>query len=366
LPDRYERDVHCLLGLPFDAMDLAAAVSRIRDAAHSREPLFLSTPNLNFLIACLTDEAFRHSVLESDLCIADGMPLVWVAWLLRVPIRERVAGSTLFEKLRGESPNRISVFFFGGVGGIAEAACRTLNSSTGGMVCVGFEFPGFGSVEEMSSEQTITRLNASGAHFVVVSLGAKKGQAWIVRNRDRLAAPVICHLGAVMNFIAGTVKRAPRWMQHAGLEWLWRIREEPGLWRRYFGDGMAFLRLLATRVVPYCLWMFCNRRAPGKIDAAAIDILERETDIEVRLCGAWMQRNLAPLRKCFSRAALAGKSIRLDLTQVTYVDSAFVGLLLLLYGDCGRNGRSFSLSAPQDRVRRIFRYSGAQFLLDVR
>ena len=123
----FGRKVHCLLGLPFDAIDTAGAVQRIRHSVRSRQPCFLSTPNLNFLVACRTDGAFRDSVINSDLSIADGMPLVWVARLLGIPIRERVAGSTVFEKLR--TGERISVFFFGGLDGVAESACRKLSPS---------------------------------------------------------------------------------------------------------------------------------------------------------------------------------------------------------------------------------------------
>ena len=82
-----------LLGLPFDAVNMADAVQRVRDAAAQRTPCFISTPNLNFLINCLTDDQFRDSVINSDLSIADGMPLVWIARLMGIPIRTRVAGS---------------------------------------------------------------------------------------------------------------------------------------------------------------------------------------------------------------------------------------------------------------------------------
>lgn len=110
LPD-FGREVYCLLGLPFDAVDLAAAEKRIRAAASSGSPCLLTTPNLNFLVACLSDDAFRNSVINSDLSVADGMPLVWFARMLRIPIRERVAGSTLFDALRYGSGAKLAVFF---------------------------------------------------------------------------------------------------------------------------------------------------------------------------------------------------------------------------------------------------------------
>ncbi|RYH51318.1 MAG: glycosyltransferase, partial [Alcaligenaceae bacterium] len=202
----------------------------VRDAAFSRRSCFISTPNLNFLMAARTDAGFRGSVLRSDLSLADGMPLVWVARLLGIPIRERVPGAGLFEQLLRHPGEPITVYFFGGPPGAAEVACRQVNAVGTGLRCVGFDSPGFGSLESMSGAEHIDRINRSGAMFVIVSLGAKKGQAWIELNRHRLEAPVLCHLGAVVNFAAGTVERAPGWVQAAGAEWLWRIAQEPALW----------------------------------------------------------------------------------------------------------------------------------------
>lgn len=364
LSDGFERNVHCLLGLPFDAVDVAGAVSRIREAVARRQSCVFATPNINFVVACLTDDAFRTSVIESDLSIADGTPLVWIAKLLRVPIRERVSGSSVFGNLQDRDQSQISVYFFGGMDGVAEAACKRLNTIQSGLVCVGCHFPGFGSAEEMSSDETIARVNASGADFVVVSLGARKGLAWIARNRNRLSAPVISHLGAVINFAAGKLSRAPLWMQRSGLEWIWRIKEEPRLWRRYFADGLAFLRLLATRVVPYVWFMYRHRPAAQELESATIELRDEVGEMVIRLRGAWVLENLQTLRECFSRPALAGRDVRLEMEQVTYVDSAFIGLLMLLYGDRKRQGRRFSVGNTKERVRRIFRYACADFLLE--
>jgi N-acetylglucosaminyldiphosphoundecaprenol N-acetyl-beta-D-mannosaminyltransferase len=119
----FERRVVCVLGLPLDVIAMPAAVERVRAAVRQRTPLFLSTPNLNFAINGLRDPAFRDSVINSDLSVADGMPLVWVARLLGLPIRERVPGSGLLERLRDGGPlDQVSVYFFGGPEGVAQAA----------------------------------------------------------------------------------------------------------------------------------------------------------------------------------------------------------------------------------------------------
>ena len=363
-PD-FSRDVHCLLGLPFDAVGMAAAEARLRSAVTTSQRCFLSTPNLNFAIAAQNDAVFRDSVIHSDLNVADGMPLVWMARLLGIPLRERVAGSSLFERLRearaAEAP--IKVYFFGGPDGVAARAAERLNESGGGLRCVGFDSPGFGSIEQMSSQERIERINASGADFVVVSLGAKKGQAWIEHNLRRLKAPVVSHLGAVVNFVAGTVKRSPGWMGRVGLEWLWRIREEPTLWRRYWNDGIELLKLAATRVLP--LWVHTRLRAPGASQraAASVELAFDGSASVLVLRGAWVSRDLAPLRQALAQAAADARPLRLDLRALTHLDSAVTGLLSLLWAHRRQAGRPWQLDGIHPNARRYLQLACAEYLL---
>ena len=117
-------------------------------------------------------------------------------------------------------------------------------------------------------------VNASKADFVAASLGAKKGQLWLHRNHTRLDVPVRAHLGAAINFQAGTVKRAPLKFQAWGIEWVWRIKEEPQLWRRYASDGLLFLGLIFAHVLPLAIdnrWhRFKSRRWPRDLLVNAI------------------------------------------------------------------------------------------------
>lgn len=359
----FEREVHCLLGLPFDAVDIAGAVRSVREAAESGRRCFLSTPNLNFVVGCRTDGAFRESVLQSDLNIVDGMPLVWIARLLGAPIRERVAGSDLFAGLKAGSERRLKLYFFGGADGVAEAAARNVNARSLGVRCVGWESPGTGSVEALSRRESIERINASGADCLIVALGAKKGQAWIQRNRAAIAAPVISHLGAVVNFEAGTVRRAPRWMQRAGMEWLWRIREEFGLWRRYLADGRAFVRLFAFRVLPFAWHLHRSRPTPEALAAARAEVFETPQEIVIRLRGAWCRDNLGPLRGLLARAAVSAKNVRLNLGAVTHVDTSFMGLMAIAYGVLGKQRRRFACWPVSEPAQKLFRYGCVEFLM---
>lgn len=353
--------MHCLLGLPIDAVDLAGAERRIRAAAAARMPCFLSTPNVNFVIQSRRDGAFRDAVLHSDLSVADGTPLVWLARLAGIPVRERVAGASLFEALRSRADGTaLRVYFFGGPDGVAEAAGRRLEREAKGLVCAGYESPGFGSVEEMSGAETIERINASNADLLVVSLGARKGQAWIERNRSGLKVPVVAYLGAVVDFAAGTVRRAPFWMQKAGLEWLWRIRERPELWRRYLGDGLALAKLLVMRVLPYALYARTHSRYA--LAETRMETREEDNAYAVILQGAWTRANISMLRWCFRQAAQAGKDVRLEMTAVSHIDSAFLGLLMLLQGYLQQQGRRLAIVSVPRPVQRVMDYCCAEFL----
>ena len=132
----FDRDVRFILGLPFDVVSLDEAEAKLRASIRNRNRCVLTTPNLDFVVGCLGDAAFRNSVLRCDLSVADGWPIVFVARLLGAPLRERVAGSDLFERLRrGPPESAVSVYFFGGPEGAADAACRALNAEGGGTRC---------------------------------------------------------------------------------------------------------------------------------------------------------------------------------------------------------------------------------------
>ena len=332
----FDRPVVSILGLPFDAIGIDEAVQRIRDAAFEGRRCFVSTPNLNFAIAAQSDPAFRGSVLRSDLSLLDGMPLVWVARLLGLPVHGRVSGSDVFDALQRHPGPPLQVFLFGGPPGAAARAAESIDRRGGGLRCVGFDPAGFDSIEAMSGPGQIERINRSGAHFVVVALGARKGQAWIEHNAGRLAAPVLAHLGAVINFAAGTVRRAPPWMQWTGLEWLWRIREEPALWRRYWSDGVAAIRLLATRIAPDAI----DRRWPRRqADApAALEVLPASGRVTLRLRGDWSDGREAPLRTALQQWASRCDRVVVDLQGVGALGHAGVGLLLLAQGWFGARG----------------------------
>jgi len=355
VPD-FTRNLHCLFGLPFDVVSVEEAVDGVLAAVQSKRRCVLSTPNLNILVASRQDADFRAALIRSNLCVVDGMPLVWAGRWLGVPFRERVAGSGLFERLRNRPADArpLKVYLFGGGDGVAARAAKVLNAESGGVQCVGYASPGFGDVASMSTPEILDAINASGADFVLVALGAKKGQAWIEHNRPHLTAPVVSYLGAVINFIAGTVRRAPEWMQRSGLEWLWRIVEEHGLARRYGHDGLRALGLVLTNVLPNLATWHLARLHHG-CDAPAVDGSAQEDGVVISLRGAWTKPALPLLRPLLMQHANSGKHLHLDMSAVSYVDSALVAVLLVLRQHRLDRGTGFSVDAPSPTLRAIFK-----------
>jgi N-acetylglucosaminyldiphosphoundecaprenol N-acetyl-beta-D-mannosaminyltransferase len=346
--------------LPFDAIDTAQTVALLLARAGSGERCFFSTPNLNFLITSLQDPAFRDSVMRSSLSLADGMPVVWLARLLGLPLTSRVAGATVFEQLRAQRGTPLNVYFFGGPDGVAQQAADVLNADGGDMRCVGAYSPGFGTLAEMSSPAIVECINASQADLLVVALGAKRGQTWIEHNLDALRTPLVSHLGAVVNFVAGTVKRAPSGVGRFGLEWVWRIKEEPALWRRYWRDGVALLQLLTTRALPAAL---VERRCRA---AKTLPVLNERDDAQhyvLTLGGAWRDTALTELRLALARATDTWRQIRVELLDDCTLDSSALGLLLLLYGHQSKVGAGLTVQAHGAAVRRAMRWHNIEFLL---
>jgi N-acetylglucosaminyldiphosphoundecaprenol N-acetyl-beta-D-mannosaminyltransferase len=349
----------------FDAVDIKGASRAVYAAALNNSKCFISTPNLNFIIAALDDSVFRESIINSDLSLIDGMPLLWVAKLLGTGLDIKVSGSDLFDELSRHSDpggNNLKVFFFGGDEGIGEQACNKINSVNGGLTCTGYLNPGFGSDEEISCQHIIDRLNESKSDFLVVALGAKKGQNWINQNHERLNIPVVSHLGAVLNFVAGNVERAPLWMQRSGLEWVWRIQQEPTLWQRYFFDGIGFTKLFFVRVVPYVFWRLTHAGLLDNDQPVSCKVDTSQDQIIIKISGSCLHTNIEPLRETFCEASAQAKSVKLDLSNVPVIDCAFLGLCLVLLKHVRSAGQELSIYGLNSNLVRIFHWNCVEFL----
>lgn len=362
--DDFDREVYCIAGLPFDAVNLSQTMSRLRDAKFNKSTCFLTTPNLNFLALAQDDADFRNSVIHSDIVIADGTPIVWIAKLLSIPIRERVAGSTLFEALGQEIRRKMTVYFLGGPDGAGAEASSRINDKSAGLTSVGYHAPGFGTVDEMSTPAVIDNINSSRADFLVVALGAKKGQAWIMKNLQNITVPLVSHLGAVINFEAKRLKRAPVIFQKLGLEWLWRIKEEPQLWKRYWGDGLFFLKLLTTKILPLSLWLRLNRKRLQQLSSNSMVSLDIDgAECKLIIAGVILDPVPSKINELIRLANLQNKNVDLDITDAKYLGFGFFGLLLMLKKQLDKKNLHLKVTRIDPHMKRLFEWNGLAYLI---
>jgi N-acetylglucosaminyldiphosphoundecaprenol N-acetyl-beta-D-mannosaminyltransferase len=213
-------------------------------------PRYVVTPNVDHIVKLQHDKEFQTIYQNADLVLADGMPLIWAAKFLGNPLCERVAGSDLFIKLcTVAAKSKYRLYFLGGNPGDAEKAKEALIQRNPGLTVEGCYCPPFGfEKDENENKKIVELIKTAKPDLLFVALGAPKQEKWIYEHYQEIRVPVTIGIGVGFSFAAGTIKRAPVWMQKAGLEWFWRLMMEPRrLWKRYLIDDMKFFRLVLKR-----------------------------------------------------------------------------------------------------------------------
>ena len=236
------RSVSRLFGIPVAKVTEEEAVERIVAMARERPAKFVATLNVDFVANAVrafpfggNDELWGY-LKNADLVTADGMPIVLLSRLLGRALPERVTGADMVPAIcRRCAAEGLSVYVLGGDKEAIEEAFGKLGVASGGVgkLRVAGVDPAFVKLDKEQPE-IIGRINAAKPDVLFVALGNPKQELWMGRNKAKLDAGVTIGIGGTFNFLAGRVKRAPRWMQKTGLEWIYRIVQEPGrLWRRY-------------------------------------------------------------------------------------------------------------------------------------
>jgi N-acetylglucosaminyldiphosphoundecaprenol N-acetyl-beta-D-mannosaminyltransferase len=231
-----------------DRVDRRTADELIAGFMRDRRSHQVTTVNTDFLRAAKVDPVFRAVINESDLAVADGMPVVWLSRLARRPIPERVTGYDLIDSsCRHALRDGIGVFLLGAAPGIADSAARELQRRHPGLRIAGTYSPPFGADTADEDTRMVAAIRAAGRSVLFVAFGAPRQDRFIFRHLDDLDIPVAIGVGGAFDVLSGSIRRAPRWMQSFGLEWAWRFLMEPArLWRRYLIDDVAFLGSLVA------------------------------------------------------------------------------------------------------------------------
>jgi len=231
-----------VLGAPIDIATWRESLNRIAGWVRAGEPRVVVTCNVHSVVTARRDPALRAAIDGADLGTADGMPVAWFLSLLRRQRQERIAGPDLMWHYCGEAAGRgEKIFLFGSTARTLGLLGARLQRDFPGLQVVGAIAPPWGEWSATLEDELVERINASGAQVVFVGLGCPKQEIWMDRQRGRIQG-VMIGVGAAFDFYAGTVRRAPLWMQKAGLEWTWRLWREPRrLLGRYLRTNLRFL-----------------------------------------------------------------------------------------------------------------------------
>ena len=221
-------------GVRVDAVTMQEAISRLKgwigDGRHSE---YVAVTGMHGISVALKDPHFREILRQAGLVVPDGMPLVWLArWHTR-PLRHRVTGSELMETFCRETGSKYRHFFYGGAPGVAEDLARVLQQRYG-IGVAGVYVPPFRPLTQDEERELEDAVKLAAPDILWVGLSTPKQECWMHAHRNTLRVPVMLGVGAAFDMNSGKLKRAPLWMQCAGLEWFYRLAVEPRrLWRRY-------------------------------------------------------------------------------------------------------------------------------------
>ena len=244
LPSARDVRTRDILGIPIAMTDYAQTMDVMDGMIARRERGYVVCAAVHVVTVAQQDPVTHEALLNSTLTVPDGMPLVWAANLLGESLGDRVYGPELMERYNERCRDRgHRVWLYGGrdQGSLAQLALN-MHRANPGMKIVGGYSPPFRPLTEAEEDELARRINADRPDVIWVGIGQPKQEKWILRMRDRLEAPVMCSVGAAFDFLAGRISQAPPWMQKRGLEWTYRIAQEPRrLLPRYLDHNPRFL-----------------------------------------------------------------------------------------------------------------------------
>jgi N-acetylglucosaminyldiphosphoundecaprenol N-acetyl-beta-D-mannosaminyltransferase len=235
-----------VLGVRVHAVQIPDAVALFQDWISERgSTRYVAVTGMHGVTEAQHDAGFKEILNAADLVVSDGMPLVWLGRRKGFPMARRVYGPELMTTFCAEASRTYKHFLYGGSPEVVERLAEVLRERYQ-LRIVGVHSPPFRPLTSEESIEITRLINDSRADVVWVGLSTPKQERWMYEHRHLLRAPLAVGVGAAFDLVAGVKKMAPRWMQERGLEWLYRLVQEPRrLWRRYLVGGTKFLTFLA-------------------------------------------------------------------------------------------------------------------------
>lgn len=340
-----------MLGVAFDHVTLRETVCLIEEMIASRRPHHIVTANVDFLAQARGDVELQRILLDAPLVLCDGTPLVWASRLFGNPLPERVSGADIVPELIRVAASKLYRLFF--LGTTEEANTRAIARLRGAYpdLEISHYSPPFRPLLEMDNTEIIRQIRAAKPDLLFVAFGCPKAEKWIARHHRELGVPVAIGVGAAIDFLAGNVKRAPLWMQRSGMEWVYRLCQEPRrLFKRYAVDlwffGGAMVRQGWTM-----RWPVGARRS--RIRTSAIQSNGRWQRVESASCLNRISVETDANR--WKEIAGANRHCLLELAKVRSIDSTGVAVLVHLKKQLRLSGRQLILLSPSSAVQRAFK-----------
>jgi len=340
-----------IFGVPFHNMNFSEAIDWVVERIRSGRPANIATANLDFVTKAWRDPELQRLLIDADLVIADGFPIVKLSPFFGPRLKRRVTGSDLVPML-AESAARegFSVYGLGSADDVAREALEVLKARYPGLKISGTYSPPFAPLLEMDHRDILQRLERARPDILFVALGVPKQDKFISMHVRGWNVPVSIGVGGALDFITGKQKRAPVWMQKCYLEWFWRMCFDP---RRLFARYIANVRFLLS--ASRQMWLI--HRMPDK--PGGFQPLNKAVEERLKTFGAVVEQfqkleSDDAARQFVARLdAATANNIVLDIHPVPWLDSLELGALLEVNKHCRAKGTRLILYAPRPKVRRL-------------
>lgn len=230
-----------------DSLTMQEAVDEAEKLIEKPGCSYIVTPNLDHIVMLDADKEFAEIYSNADLILADGKPLIWISKLLKNPIKEKISGSDFFPCMCNMCADKgYSIFILGAAEGVADKAAQNLCNKFEGLQIAGTYSPPFGFEKNRNELEKINRIvKDASTDVLAVSLGSPKGEKFLYKHLAEYGISLGISIGAAIDFEAGNVKRAPKWMSECGIEWFFRITQDPKrLIKRYWNDAIKIIPII--------------------------------------------------------------------------------------------------------------------------
>ena len=364
-----------ILGVPIDNITTEEITEKILGYIDSYRddpvPKYIATVNTDFIIntMSLMFNRVRHPELlnilrKSDIVTADGMPLLWASKLLNSPLKERISGSDLLPLLAKECSDRYrSIYFLGGSNDSGKRASEILKRKYPNLKIAGYSSPLItieGDAMEDSydaDEMLVKEINGASPDILFIGFGNPKQEIWFQRNKHRLKVPVSIGIGGSYDFITGDTKRAPKWMQKSGLEWLYRVKEDPfRLWKRYLNDFLRFGIQITPAIIQSKLnllkYKITGNKYPVKI-IRRYDVVTESMNVYVKLPNPFYTNDLINIEKELRENKGQKVNYIFSFINVGFINSYAIGFLMNAFRSIEESENKFFIVDISKRIKNV-------------